>query len=374
MHFTKTSAFGLAISLASSASAHMFMANPVPFKSQMGSNGPLDPTGINFPCKGDTAYDRSGITNSWPIGSTQTLKTLGQAVHGGGSCQISITYDLKPTKDSVWKVIHSIIGNCPTRNQPGNIGGSSSAPNPDTYDFKIPADLKAGEAIAAWTWFNKVGNPEMYMNCAPVTITGGSSKRDEALVARDYNSLPNMFKANISPECKTSQTGFCVVFPNPGQSVEKNAPGECKFGTNEEQFTGDCVAFNGGSASSSPNSPAPSAPAPNSPAASAPAPSAPAASAPAPSSPASSSPSHTPTPGIFVAPPTPSGNNSNTCSTADYGKTICSSDGTLIGICDYGGKIVMGQVAAGTKCVNGAMVAARDAGNHIRARRHSRFS
>ncbi|KAI9783389.1 MAG: hypothetical protein M1839_003924 [Geoglossum umbratile] len=364
MLFSKTSAFALAMGLASYADAHMRMAQPVPFDSQNVLNGPLDPTGIDFPCKGDKDYLRK-TENTWPIGSNQTLATIGQAVHGGGSCQISVTYDEKPNANSVWKVIHSIQGNCPARNQAGNEGSDAFAANPDKYEFQIPNDLKAGKAIAAWTWFNKVGNPEMYMNCAPITITGGNSKRDPALVARDYDSLPNMFKANISPSCKTTQTGFCVVFPNPGKSVEQDAVTPCKFGTPADTFAGDCIAFNGGSSGSgpAPNAPAPNPPVPNAPATS--------------STSAASAPS-TP-PGVFVEPPqgnpqpAPQGNSAGTCTTATFGKVICSADGKLIGICDYGGKVVMGPVAGGTKCVNGAMVAARDATPHIRGRRHRRF-
>ena len=55
------------------ANAHMYMALPTPFASQMGSNGPLKDDGSDFPCKGDTTYNRAGITNNWPIGSKQKL-------------------------------------------------------------------------------------------------------------------------------------------------------------------------------------------------------------------------------------------------------------------------------------------------------------
>jgi len=33
----------------------------------------------------------------------------------------------------------------------------------DTYSFTIPTSLPTGTATIAWTWFNKVGNREMYM-------------------------------------------------------------------------------------------------------------------------------------------------------------------------------------------------------------------
>ncbi|MEU9803530.1 hypothetical protein [Streptomyces sp. NPDC051000] len=34
--------------------------------------------------------------------------------------------------------------------------------------FRIPTDLPRGEAVVSWTWFNRVGNREMYMNVAAV--------------------------------------------------------------------------------------------------------------------------------------------------------------------------------------------------------------
>ena len=47
------------------------------------------------------------------VGSQQSLSFTGSAVHGGGSCQISLTKDLKPTKDTDFRVILSIEGGCP---------------------------------------------------------------------------------------------------------------------------------------------------------------------------------------------------------------------------------------------------------------------
>jgi hypothetical protein len=387
MLFSKNSAFTVAMGLAACADAHMLMANPKPYVSQnTAGNGPLLADGSNFPCKGETSYDANGISNTWPLGSTQTLATIGEAVHGGGSCQISITYDKQPNKNSVWKVIHSIEGGCPARNTPGNLGDSASAPGPDTYNFQIPTGLPTGNVVAAWTWFNKVGNSEMYMNCAPVTITAASGKRNEpetGLAVRDtsfLDGLPNMFKANIGNNCATAQQGFVVVFPNPGTSLEtNNGPFDPT-----KQFTGNCDAANGPGnpvvptpGANNTGSPAPTgtgAPAANN--TESPTPTstgAPAANstesptptdteAPAATTPASSVQAPAPAQTASSAAPAPSssaGSSATGCTTANYGQTICSADGTQIGTCDYGGRIVMGPVAAGTKCVNGAMVAAR---------------
>jgi hypothetical protein len=204
-----TKAFTIA-TLASYASAHMLMANPKPYGSP--DNAPLDANGADFPCKGQVNDGSS--SNTYKAGSTQQLSFIGSAVHGGGSCQVSLTTDKNPTKDSVWKVIHSIEGGCPAKNQAGNYPENAFAENPDKYDFKIPEELAAGDYVLAWTWFNHVGNREMYMNCAAVNIEGQGGSEGY------LDSLPDMFVANIGNECETL-ADTDLEFPNPGSSVSK---------------------------------------------------------------------------------------------------------------------------------------------------------
>lgn len=64
------------------------------------------------------------------------------------------------------------------------------------------------------TWFNNVGNREMYMNCAVVTIGGSGSKLKARALAG-----PAIFLANIGNGCTTA-SGTDVVFPNPGNVIE----------------------------------------------------------------------------------------------------------------------------------------------------------
>ncbi|KAJ9629777.1 hypothetical protein H2203_002158 [Taxawa tesnikishii (nom. ined.)] len=178
-----------------------------------------------------------------PVGSSQKLAfELGNganwAVHGGGSCQISVTYETDPQKlkdPSSWKVIYSIEEGCPT-NSKANLNLDFPKPGGSTYtgaydcsdadtngidcvnsfNFTIPKELKNGQATLAWTWFNNVGNREMYMNCANVEISGGAS--DDS----DMSSLPEMFVANLASinggTCGSTES-VNVQFPNPGQYV-----------------------------------------------------------------------------------------------------------------------------------------------------------
>lgn len=204
--------------LATAASAHMKMSNPVPYGQSTLDNAPLDLSGSDFPCKiGSTgSYNLEGASNVYAQGSTQQLAFVGSAVHGGGSCQISVTTDAQPDKNSVWKVIKSIEGGCPAQDQAGNMGDDAAAIDPYKYNFTIPKELEAGNYTLAWTWFNKVGNREMYMNCAPLTVTGSGGS------SNFLNTLPDMFRANIfgagDDKCSTFPDTD-LQFPEPGSDV-----------------------------------------------------------------------------------------------------------------------------------------------------------
>jgi hypothetical protein len=207
---TKNTLFAAALAMASTASAHMVMLTPTPFKNI--NNSPLEQSGSNFPCKigpgGSYVVD---TMNEWTVGSDVTLSFNGTATHGGGSCQVSVTKDKEPTPQSIWKVIHSIEGGCPTSG-PGNNGALNKFP------FTIPSELPEGQLTMAWTWFNKVGGQEMYMSCAPIKVSGGSGD--------GFDSLPDMAVANIDNQnsCKNTQT-FDYTFANPGKSVIRMGTG-----------------------------------------------------------------------------------------------------------------------------------------------------
>ncbi|KAK5663130.1 hypothetical protein OQA88_6547 [Cercophora sp. LCS_1] len=219
-----TKAFAIAGGFAALSSAHVLISTPVPFSVPALHNGPLQPDGSDFPCQSTGGVYQAAAANVMALGSTQPLDFLGTAVHGGGSCQISITYDTQPTKNSVWKVIHSIEGGCPARNTPGNLGNDPNFKVPFDYSFPIPSDIPTGNATIAWTWLNKIGNREFYMNCAPVSLTGSGGSKS------NWEALPDMLVANIAPGggC-TTEEGKDYTYPNPGKSVQSFASGELAF-------------------------------------------------------------------------------------------------------------------------------------------------
>ncbi|OTA99113.1 hypothetical protein M426DRAFT_33109, partial [Hypoxylon sp. CI-4A] len=205
------------------SNAHMIMQTPKPFGGPDLDNSPL--TSGNFPCKlkGDPAtfYSTDGLDNPMAIGESQTLSFKGSAVHGGGSCQLAITSDMQPSPSTSWQVIESIEGGCP----------SKSGSGPDTYDFKIPEGVAPGKYVFAWTWISKLaGQPEYYMNCAPITVSGAKSRRYSngtigvtngtmGVTTRDAQ-FPELFVANLADinSCKT-EPSTDPKYPNPGPNV-----------------------------------------------------------------------------------------------------------------------------------------------------------
>ncbi|KAI4268467.1 MAG: hypothetical protein LQ337_007821 [Flavoplaca oasis] len=415
-----SSMLAAALALASSTNAHMKMSMPAPYTANGAlENGPLAADGSDFPCKMTSGqYTPPATKNTMAIGAMQTLKLLGSATHGGGSCQISLTKDLKPTKNSKWMVIHSEEGGCPFESE-GNKGDKADAAL-DSFQYKIPQGISPGEYTFSWTWFNKIGNREMYQNCAPLTVTGGSGKRDISDTTQDNTTMtedldshnmlkrdaafPEMFVANIGNGCATDEKKASLKFPNPGPNTHKGGSeltppvGNCKAaaagpadsgssgaspssGASGSAPTGSAgnsgmptVTGEGsdmGSGSSSPSGAA----SPSMSVVAIPPPGAPGAAkssaAPSMMPMATGSAMGTPKPAVPAATDTASSSGSASsdstgnsaaagsmpCTTA--GQSVCSADGMKIGTCNANKMAVLMPVAAGTKCSNGMMVHAK---------------
>ncbi|TEA11248.1 hypothetical protein C8034_v007707 [Colletotrichum sidae] len=226
--------------LASAATAHVVLENPKPFKFVVdGPTNPISTTGDDFPCKvpPGASYIIDGERTVYAVGEEQTASFKGQAVHGGGSCQFALSADAEPTKQSTWMVIHSIEGGCPARNQKGNLEGA----NLDKYTFSIPEGIAPGDYTFAWTWQARIGGqPEYYMNCAPITVTGagggggggGAQKKrgggfaDRRTSVAKRADFPGLFMANmgdVAGGCTTSDALSAqvpIAYPYPGASVD----------------------------------------------------------------------------------------------------------------------------------------------------------
>jgi hypothetical protein len=174
---------------------------------------------------------------TWSAGQTVNYTLAGTAVHGGGSCQLSMSYDLGIT----WAVIYSHIGGC-------LIDGM-------TEEVVIPKDAPSGEALFSWGWFNLQGNremcttqitPEKYctngvsrldQNCAVVTIENGG----DGLLPSKY---PTPFVANAGKDINDCVTieNTAVVFPEPGSNIRYGGTYKDSKPTTPAGFTGsNCV-------------------------------------------------------------------------------------------------------------------------------------
>lgn len=244
--------FGLLLTISALlgvASGHMIMITPTPYDTSLQrpdpQTWPLDTASLPFPCQmgGDPVV--KSITQV-TAGASTLVQFSGSAVHGGGSCQFSINYgDPTSPNSNDWHVIYTIIGGCPASSV-GNIEtiGEDADQRPlgrqcgnavDTecvrqFEIPIPKGMRNGNATFAWSWFNKIGNREMYMNCAPIVISGGDADGDAFV-----KGLPAIFVANIDEQpCETAKSeGAVLNIPNPGafgeilEEPDSEAIGNC---------------------------------------------------------------------------------------------------------------------------------------------------
>ncbi|KAJ5120865.1 uncharacterized protein N7515_010253 [Penicillium bovifimosum] len=366
-------AFILSGLLAATVSAHMQLSSPYPIRSPLNKDAkgekdysytnPLSSSGSDYPCKGYANDDFEAVA-TWAPGSSQEMQLEGSATHDGGSCQLALTYD----KGKTFKVIESIEGDCPIAKK---------------YKFEVPSDAPAGDALFAWTWFNKVGNREMYMNCAMVSI-GGSGNRNTTQSTEDrkvkmapkhkvdekheassdekqpapkahdhkdtkktknaktsFDSLPELFVANVNQagKCVTIE-GQAVHFPKPGPNLVGKAEGKGYKCSGNAPFLDSDGASNSTNSTNSTNT-------------------------------TNTSKKISKVAQAFgTAPATADTRVLVEASTnnpfSDYvgrfrcqsGELICSPDGSSFAMCTHGKPVFMGPVAAGTVCRWGTIVAA----------------
>ncbi|KAI4801238.1 hypothetical protein E4T44_11651 [Aureobasidium sp. EXF-8845] len=214
MGFSTTAKLILLTQLPSLVDCHLKLNNPVPYSKSTLQLDPLRNVApgseqSDFPCQSK----RIGGADPWIVdqennlvaGEPQTMTFDGSASHGGGSCQLSVTLDRQPTADSTFKTIASWIGGCP-------IDDTDGGTHP--WNYTIPPEVPNGKATLAWSWVSKLsGQPEFYMNCAPITISGGAENTTE------FDQLEDMFRVNLPSSDCGSQLSSNLEIPNPGRYV-----------------------------------------------------------------------------------------------------------------------------------------------------------
>ncbi|KAJ9069638.1 hypothetical protein DSO57_1016449 [Entomophthora muscae] len=186
--------------------AHMEMTNPAPRRSKHHKGykdidyDMVSPLGgrFKFPCRGFAA---GPVKDKYTAGQEVDVKIGGIVHHSGGHCQFALSFN---GKDFV--TIHTVFGKCP---QPQR-----------SFSVKIPKNFPSGKAVFAWVWNNRVGNRELYMNCADIEISGGSGTSytgPELLIAnfnvpgKKVHRFPEGFADDFGKELFAAQPNITIA-------------------------------------------------------------------------------------------------------------------------------------------------------------------
>ena len=127
-------------------------------------NSPLyvQPDFFSFPCKGFS----KGPATQTITGNKVRVTLEGTATHGGGHCQFGISYN-----DQDFLVLRTVFSSC-------MLDGMS-------YEFDLPPNTPSGDTTVFWTWINRIGNREYYMECADVRVENGNTNQDVELLGKE---------------------------------------------------------------------------------------------------------------------------------------------------------------------------------------------
>lgn len=238
--FNKMRLLNILLLLQQLVNGHIFMSDPPSRRNKYSpmyvSQGnvdynimaPLlwDGVTYTFPCKGFPKGPSTKTIN----GNIVSITLEGSATHGGGHCQFGITYDNKE-----FVVLRTVISDCLLTGM--------------TYNIELPSNIPSGEVTIFWTWINRIGNREYYMECADILINNSNSSKSDIqisgkeLLIANYPGYPiipeglppgndgiNLLNTRkdisiISGECKTRQKHLQQSQPQPQpQSQPQSQP------------------------------------------------------------------------------------------------------------------------------------------------------
>ena len=192
--------FTFLFTLLGTCHSHMFMSKPPSRYNKYSDyyvsnylvnynlNSPLNvnPDYFTFPCKGFPV----GPPTSTFYNNQISVTLEGTAIHGGGHCQFGVSYD-----NQNFVVLKTVMYTCFLDTL--------------TYRFELPSTAPDGNMILFWTWINRIGNREYYMECADIQVksnnnTTGSISGKELLIV----NLPGYpFVDEWNPGDPSSNTG-----------------------------------------------------------------------------------------------------------------------------------------------------------------------
>ncbi|KAK1067377.1 hypothetical protein LTR74_006422 [Friedmanniomyces endolithicus] len=239
------------------ADAHIKLASPVPYGKATLDTSPLKDAkpgsaGSDFPCKQRSGvYDLTERTQV-VAGADNPLTFDGSATHGGGSGFLAVTTDEHPDVNSQWKTFMVFDSGMPVK------GDSESGSGTSSYTYVLPKGMLNGNLTLGWYWYNRIGNRELYSNCAPLEISGGSDNRSV------FDALPNAYLINLpTSECSSQEMGDTEI-PNPGNAVVVKGGGTSMLAATGPSCAASAAAVTKGVAGGSDSGPATSAASPTS--------------------------------------------------------------------------------------------------------------
>jgi hypothetical protein len=115
----------------------------------------VSPDFFSFPCKG---FPKGPVVATFEKNEI-TITLEGTATHGGGHCQFGISYD-----DNNFVVLKTVLNECLL--------------NTMSYSYEIPTYARGDNITVFWTWINRIGNREYYMECADVNVKTNGKMTD----------------------------------------------------------------------------------------------------------------------------------------------------------------------------------------------------
>ena len=107
----------------------------------------VSPDFFSFPCKG---FPKGPVVATFEKNEI-TISLEGTATHGGGHCQFGISYD-----DKNFVVLKTVLNDCLLDTM--------------SYSYEIPKYARGDNITVFWSWVNRIGNREYYMECADVNV------------------------------------------------------------------------------------------------------------------------------------------------------------------------------------------------------------
>jgi len=168
--------------------AHIFMREPPSRRNKYSeyyvNNGLVDynimaplNSGYLFPCKGFSRGPSTRVVN----GNNVKIELEGSATHGGGHCQFGITYD-----DRTFIVLKTVLDDCLV--------------NSMSYEMELPNNIPSDDVTIFWTWMNRIGNREYYMECADITLNNQNGDKREVIITGKELLVVNLPGYSVVPE------------------------------------------------------------------------------------------------------------------------------------------------------------------------------